>query len=224
MTRYYLTIDLSSDATFGRGEGVAGLVDVEINHDADGLPFIGGRMLKGLLREEWNNLCFALGGRANGWMGDGELLFGRIGATDSGAAELHVGPATLPPSLSDAIRAQLRQQQLTPLEVLESLTIIRRQTAMDATTGAPEPGSLRAMRVLLRDTPLIASLDFAAPPDARTLALLAACVLAVRRGGTLRNRGRGRMALLLHATPPQDYRDATFTQTCFARFAQEIGS
>jgi hypothetical protein len=218
MARYYLTIHLHSDATFGRGEGVAGLVDVEIDQDNQGFPYLGGRALKGLLREEWHNMYFALGNIATRWASEAAQLFGTIGATTSGAAEMRVDSATLPPTLI----ASIRKQALQPAEVLMSLTTIRRQTAVDATTGAPEPFSLRAMRVLLRGTPLIAPLDFPGEADRRTLALLAACVLSVRRGGVLRNRGRGRMSLLLHSTAPRDYCDAAFTQQCFVQFADEV--
>jgi len=116
----------------------------------------------------------------------------------------------------------IAQLDLSRERTLEALTTIRRQTAMDASTDAPEQGSLRAMRVLLRDTPLLATLDFDTPPDAQALALLAACALGVRRGGTLRNRGRGRMSLLLHATMPIDYNQATFTYDQFARFASGV--
>ena len=55
-----LQVELLSAATFGRGDGVAGLVDREVEHDADGLPYLRGRTLKGLLAEECANILFAL--------------------------------------------------------------------------------------------------------------------------------------------------------------------
>src|SRR5712691_6391027 len=48
-----LTIDLLSDTTFGSGEGTAGVVDVEVAHDEFGLPYLGGKALRGLLRDSW---------------------------------------------------------------------------------------------------------------------------------------------------------------------------
>lgn len=60
MTAYKLQFDLRSAATFGRGDGVAGLVDEEVEHDGDGLPFLRGRTLKGLLAEECANILYAL--------------------------------------------------------------------------------------------------------------------------------------------------------------------
>lgn len=219
MKHYYLSVRLRSDATFGRGEGVAGLVDVEIEHDQYGFPAIGGRVLKGLLQEEWQNLRYALGDqKGKQWGAAANRLFGQPGALLEGAADMLVGAATLPPELVAAVR----DQRLDRADVLASLTAIRRQTAIDAKSGAPERGSLRAFRVLLRETPMIAPLDFEDEPSDSTLALLAACALAVRRGGSVRNRGRGRLALLLHDRLPEDYNDALFTKTQFERFAKGV--
>lgn len=227
MPDYYLTMALQSDATFGRGEGVAGLVDVEIKHDQAGLPFVSGRTLKGLLVEEWANLRFALYGRRDAkaeppppFDEPARWLFGVSGATRGDTlSQMHIGPAQLPPDLRAAI---LEEGRLTPQQVLASLTTIRRQTSIDARDGAPEAASLRAMRALIRGTTLIARLDFIEEPDERALALLAACALAVRRGGSGRNRGRGHLSMLLHASIPADYSDATFTRACFQRFAAEV--
>lgn len=233
MSRYFLSIQLRSDATFGRGAGVAGLVDVEIEHDQYGRPFIGGRALKGLLVEEWANLRFVLDG--DHWDAAATWLFGVSGGspapspteaaslTTDSHAHLHIGAATLPPDLHDHIRRDVDGKRLQPQEVLSALTAIRRQTAIDPESGAPERGSLRSMRVLLRETTLIAPLDFDAPfPEQQQeaiLGVLSACVLAVRRGGTGRNRGRGRLALRLHQGLPTSgvaLNATAFTLECLA--------
>jgi hypothetical protein len=136
---------------------------------------------------------------------------------------MHVGAATLPPALLAHLHRDVTENKLRADQVLASLTTIRHQTAVEAETGAPETGSLRAMRVLLRDTPLIAALDFDQPPTDDDLALLAACALGVRRAGTARNRGRGRISLLLHATVPDDFNDNAMTLRHFSRFATALG-
>lgn len=223
MPEYYLSLTLHSDATFGRGEGVAGLVDVEIEHDPEGFPFVSGRTIKGLLVEEWANLRFALYGQskaAEPLDAPATWLFGLSGTTRGDEIGLmRIGAAQLPQDLRAAI---LAERKLTPQRVLAALTTIRRQTSIDAQDGAPEAASLRAMRALIRGTTLVARLDFARDPHTRTLALLAACAVAVRRGGSGRNRGRGRIALLLHDQLPADYADDSFTQTCFRHFAAEV--
>lgn len=202
MQRMQLHLRLESDATFGRGEGVAGLVDEEIEYDAaTGLPFVRGRSLKGLLVEECANLLFALqqakSPELDRLKAAAERLFGRPGGTLEGIAQMHIGPALLPQQLREAVGVAIEEKQLEPSDVLESLTSIRRQTAVDEQHGSPEEGSLRSMRVVLRQTSFWAGLDFAVPPEKDDLALLAACVLSSRRAGVGRNRGRGRVRLRL---------------------------
>lgn len=197
-------LKLKSDATFGRGDGVAGLVDEEVEHDATiGLPFLRGRTLKGLLAEECANILFALSKQnpsiCTKFEQAAKFLFGRSGSTPDDDAHMHVGAAMLPKELRDAVEADVKANppRLTPPQVLESLTAIRRQTAVNEETGAPEEGGLRSMRVVLRDTPFIAQLEFDQNPMPEALALLAACVLSLHRAGVGRNRGRGRLVARL---------------------------
>lgn len=196
--RYDLSVRLVSDATFGRGDGVAGLVDTEVVYDIDtGLPEIPGRTINGLLAEEAAVLVDLLHGHrigaecraAAGW------LFGRPGSTLDCQGHLHVGSALLPP----ALRAAVRSSPLEPVEVLESLTTIRRRTAIDEARGAPARGALRAVRVVVRDVTFVAPLSFErAPPTDRELTYLVAFALGVKRGGMNRNRGCGGLRLRLH--------------------------
>lgn len=213
MRRLQISLRLESDTTFGRGEGLAGLVDEEVEYDAaTGLPFVRGRTLKGLLVEECANLLFALQTAGSPALPTlkvaAERLFGRPGSGLQSAALLHFGPALLPEQLRNAVRDEIDRGQLKPAVVLESLTAIRRQTAIDEASAAPEKGSLRSMRVVLHQTSFRAWLDFAVEPEADDLALLAACALSVRRGGIGRNRGRGRLSLQL-----LDEQDADITIT-----------
>jgi len=202
MRRLQLRLHLESDATFGRGEGLAGLVDEEIEYDvATGLPFVRGRTLKGLLVEECANLMFALQTANSPALPTLEAaakrLFGSPGGDLEGGALLHFGSALLPPQLREAVHSGIVRDELKPAVVLEALTTIRRQTAVNEVSAAPETGSLRSMRVVLRQTCFWAWLDFANDPGEDDLALLAACALSVRRGGIGRNRGRGRLSLQL---------------------------
>lgn len=218
MPAYKLQFSLRSAATFGRGDGVAGLVDEEAEHDADGLPFLRGRTLKGLLAEECANILYALEvqRQSNEWRQIAYRMFGRPGSTIEDTGTLRVGDARLPDSLRAAIKMAVRNGELSADEVLESLTAIRRQTSMNE-YGAPEKGSLRSLRVVLPGTVFEATLDFAEEPDERTLALLAACILAWRRAGSGRNRGRGRLQAWL-----LDSNDVDITERYFCVFAGKV--
>lgn len=200
MTTYWLKFTTESDTTFGRGDGLASLIDAEVQHDRYGLPFLGGRSLKGLLEEECASILFALKQQNK----DQQLydaarhLFGNPGSTDSDNAILHISDAKLPEDLRNAIAiaSEVENDKLEREQVLNSLTAIRRQTAISE-SGAPKKGSLRAMRVILRGTPFEAELSFNQDPSDMDLPLLAACVKAFRRAGTGRNRGRGELTAKL---------------------------
>lgn len=198
-----LDLILQSDASFGRGDGVAGLIDQEVEHDgATGLPFLRGRTLKGLLVEECANILYAVEQQNNQtalatFNEAAGALFGQAGSGIENGAVMHVGPGLLPEDLRKAVGGDVGAGKLTPAVVLESLTTIRRQTAVADETGAPAETSLRSLRVLLRDTRFVSELSFSREPNANELALLTACALSLRRGGTGRNRGRGRLKVEL---------------------------
>lgn len=185
MTLTKIVITLKSAATFGRGDGVAGLVDREIEHDAKGFPFLRGKTLKGLLAESAENVVFALG-NAEKWRKAKNDLFGTSGRGLKERGSLHIGDAQLPASLRAAVSAE----GLSKEDVLYSLTGIRRQTSINE-YGAPEDASLRSMRVLLPGVVLEAQISFDPSPTDEQQQLLAATVLDLRRAGTGRNRGRG---------------------------------
>lgn len=201
MKTYILRFVLESDATFGRGDGVAGMVDIEVQHDEWGCPYLGGRTLKGLLVSECAEIWAALPEHIRPhWEMAAQRLFGNPGSGTEDSALLAIGDAQLPADLRRAIAGDIRRGRIKQDAVLASLTALRRQTAMDE-TGVPREHALRTMRVILRQTPFEAELSFAGEPEKDDLALLAACVKAFRRAGTGRNRGRGRLkAELLDAS------------------------
>ena len=222
-----LRLKLLSDATFSRGDGVAGLIDAEIEYETGtGLPFVRGRTLKGLLVEECANIMYALQGmRESELQIAAHFLFGEPGSTLGTAAQMRVGRAQMPSELRDAIIYSLedRKNPLTTAQVLESLTTIRRQTAVDTATGAPEQTSLRSLRAVVRETQFVARLSFPNVTDESGLdsaakGLLAACVLGLRRGGLGRNRGSGRLQATLHQPNGDD-----ITTSYVAHFEQLIG-
>jgi CRISPR/Cas system CSM-associated protein Csm3 (group 7 of RAMP superfamily) len=216
-----LVIKLLSDTTFGRGDGVAGLVDEEIEYDSmTGLPIIRGRTLKGLLVEECANILYALQYQSNNAnfqkiRDAAKWLFGEGGSTLNEGAHMRIGRGELPTDLrqyvlsllenasekkSSAEPSQESSGEYTVTQILDSLTTIRRQTAVNEVTGTPEDGSLRASRVALRDLTFRAVLDFDQKPNQIHLALLAACASCIRRVGSGRNRGRGRVETRIEGT------------------------
>ncbi|HKJ38878.1 MAG TPA: RAMP superfamily CRISPR-associated protein [Anaerolineales bacterium] len=208
-----IRITIQSAATFGRGDGVAGLVDREIEHDENGLPYLRGKTLKGLLAESAENIVFALGDDTN-WRTAKDTLFGKPGQGNGTRGTLHLGDATLTEGLRSALQAEIEAKALTAEDILHGLTGIRRQTAMNE-YGAPEHASLRSMRVLLPGVVLEADIHIDDPTDEQLSLLTAAC-LDLRRAGTGRNRGRGHVLVELD--------DASTTKSLFDTFAKEVNA
>ena len=235
MTTYWLKLHLESDTTFGRGDGVAGVVDDEVQHDECGLPYLGGKTLKGLLGAECAEIIFALEQMAHAdlaaWEDAAQFLFGAPGSGMSEAAHLRVGDAQLPADLRIRLHREWQrlpesQRGLRRVANLEALTALRRQTSMDAATGAPKKNTLRSMRVILRETPFETALTLDGEPPDRARWLLAACVKAFRRAGTGRNRGRGRLRADLYDRYPTDTHsgapEQSVTEAWFGEFKEAV--
>jgi len=220
--RLQLRFKLLSDATFGRGEGVPGEVDAEVQHDDLGMPYFGARALKGVLAQECADLLYALGQKSekDRWWQAAAMLFGRPGSSNDDAGALIVGDAQLPPKLRQAIAyAVIKTRGISRSQVLASLTTVRKQTANSVETGAPMDQTLRAMRVVLRGTEFIAPLCFRTAVSEDALALLAACVASLRRLGMGRNRGRGEVEAWLtddQGNPAAKYLERFMTEVAQA--------
>jgi hypothetical protein len=201
MKEAVLQLELRSTATFGRGDGVAGLVDSEIEHDQNGFPFLRGRTLKGLLFEAAEDLVFAFKEQGEEkWKDVRDELFGRSGSNTGTQGILHVGDAQIAAALRTLMLAERNasgDEHYHKDEILAAFTGIRRQTAMNP-YGGPEHGSLRSLRVVLRNTVLTAALSFARAPEPDEWALLTGATLGLKAAGTGRNRGRGRLRATLN--------------------------
>lgn len=201
-----LRLTLHSAATFGRGDGVAGLVDREVEHDDSGFPFLRGRTLKGLLAEAAEDFVFAMRSQpdASKWFNTNKHLFGQPGSGLRGHGALKVGDAQLPENLRRLLRKEIRSEKLKPEEIFASLTGIRRQTAMNE-YGAPDHSTLRSMRVVLRGAifesrlEIVPQLGDAVPSVEDQWTLLTCAALGLRAAGTGRNRGRGRVSAILNS-------------------------
>lgn len=192
----FLQIELLSDATFSRGEGTAGVVDTDVERDELGMPFIGGKTVRGLLRDSWLSMSQHFPDLVDA----AERLLGRSKAVDE-SCRLRIGDAVPPAAIVAAVRgaAERDEHPLPPGPILDGFTSIRYQTAENRETGAPDVATLRSSRVVLRGFVFEASLSWlnGYQPEPVDVRLLALCALATRHGGLLRNRGRGHIRMTL---------------------------
>jgi hypothetical protein len=172
------------------------MVDIEVERDKWGMPFIGGKTIRGLLRDSW----LSMSPHFPNLQTAAERVLGRSRAVDE-SCRLRIADAIPPEPIRAAVReaAMRSPYPLLPNAILDAFTTIRYQTAEDRETGAPDATTLRASRVVLRGFVFEAGLVWLdgyepAPDDLRLLAL---CALATRHGGLLRNRGRGHIRITL---------------------------
>jgi CRISPR/Cas system CSM-associated protein Csm3 (group 7 of RAMP superfamily) len=206
-----LHVALLSDAAPGSGAG-GPLVDRDVVVDESGLPVLPGRRLKGLLRETCQEVQEAFQVAGRGQWAAAELcstdeLFGTaqkaglVGVADARlAGSAHADGATGVAASVELAEwfgwAAGQGGYFASAPVLDQMTVVRSQTAINAETGAAQRGALRSMRMLRRGLRFAGAMRLEAADPAlelrarRTLALAAA---ALRRLGTARQRGAGRV-------------------------------
>jgi hypothetical protein len=200
-----LKIEITSPACPGSGNGVAGLVDTEIEYEVEtGLPIIKARTIKGLLAEECANILYCLTRSNNTSLQRLEpaanFIFGSTGSFVENESRVLIGTARLHEDMRTAVKKAIRDDaesnnqnefKITPTSILDSLTTIRRQTSIDYETGVAETGSLRSIRTLLPGLTFYTQIQFLKPPVEEVYALLAASALGLKNLGLSRNRGVG---------------------------------
>jgi hypothetical protein len=219
-TVVWLKLTLESDAAFGRGDGLAGIVNAEVQHDRYGMPFLAGKTLKGLLTAQCAEIMFALKNIPDldlkPWKEGASFLFGSPGSRDEGA-RMTVDDARLPEDFRSRVMEEFRLIEHQPeeqrslkrmarrMDYLQAFTAIRNQTAMSSKIGAPLRNSLRSTRVIVRSTPFIARLEISGNKVSDPVkSLLAACTQILRRLGSQRNRGLGKVKAELFTDPACD--------------------
>lgn len=203
MPAYVLTIELLNATLPGRGDGVAGYLDVEVQHEDSGLPYLGARSIKGLLVAQCAEILGAPALRDHPSHARLEMaaarLFGRPGSRHEDSGALRISHARLPDDLREALGiAQQADGSAFPREdVIEAFTTIRRQTSVDEETGVAADKTLRAMRVLTAGLKFWSAVVLDVEPDSSMRGLLGACVMGLRAIGRDRARGLGRCEVRL---------------------------
>lgn len=193
-----ISIDIRGYWHPGSGRGSGSHLDALVETGGDGLPFISGRMLKGLLRDAVNRLEHW--GRLDEFKtGDAtvvENLFGSRGFGKDNVprnrthpGKIKVGDARLPQDLRQwlAYSDHGAQRQQLFREVFS--------TAIDAATGVAKHHSLRGMQVVV-PLPLQARLEWIGAGDAGNWRQIVEEALPlIRAVGAQRSRGYGRALL-----------------------------
>ena len=197
-----LTIELLSWWHAGSGLGRGGDVDALVIRDADGLPYLPGRTIKGLLRdavrlaEDFSAVP----------IGSTDTLFGKADQTtpnDEGT-QLDYDPEPRPPGqIKRVSNATLPMDLATWIRNGGSARKAAVYSAFSSTRispdGVAEQGTLRTIEVC---PPLTLSATVAGPDDGTWLVTLEKCVPLVRALGSHRHRGLGRCQMRLTSAAP----------------------
>jgi len=187
-----LRVELLDTWQVGSGRAQGRHLDAVADRDAHGLPFVPGRMLKGLLRDA----AAALEAWQHWPGGTTERLFGDHSQRDDGLAApglLGIGNAELPL----AERAWLASEDEDARRQRAALFVAQFQTAIDRDSGIAASGSLRGIELVL-PLALQAEVTLGRPgvpageDDWRRLTQLLPLVRAV---GAHKTRGHGRARL-----------------------------
>ncbi|MBK7675739.1 MAG: hypothetical protein IPJ27_13815 [Candidatus Accumulibacter sp.] len=204
MSAIQINIVFHSDWHVGEGAGGAGYIDRLVRrHPEDGLPFVPGKTLTGILRDGCEKVACGLDdGQPGAWQSFVATLFGEQSkGTENPAtttpARLHIGPGRFAPEL----RAALAQDS----ELAAALVFIKPGIAIDPDTGVARSDMLRFEEVVLAGSELTAEAEIVldhGPIRLAALALLAAGARAAERLGGKRRRGNGRCQIEIVGAPP----------------------
>jgi len=199
MTRCLLTVEFRDYWHIGSGRGQGKHLDAVVDKDTEGLPFVPGRMLKGLLRdalrrlEAWGNTGVASDQAAVSV----QELFGGPGGDISTATRHDTSPGLL--FVGDArLPEELRRWLSHSDQAAQRQTLYRQifSTAIDETTGGARENSLRGVEVVIPLT-LSACLEVQGKAPEIAIRQIKRALPLIQAVGAHRSRGLGRARLSL---------------------------
>jgi CRISPR-associated protein Csx10 len=209
---FSVRLTMGSDWHVGSGMGRPGNIDRLIVRDADGLPFVPAKTVRGIWRDSCERLCRGLDG---GQLGDWSRLVDRLFGSQPGLAKrrdneesrdptkYHDDPRKAP--LESAV--QIRSARIPgPLRKLlirddrrlrEAMTFVKPGVKIDRRSGSAQTDFLRFEELARKGTIVEAECRLAISSEFREVAsaLLIASTKLVERLGGKRRRGAGRCRL-----------------------------
>ena len=194
------TITFISDWHMGSGLGDGYTADAVLARDANGLPVLGGRAVKGALREGARRLGLCRDDLCN----CESLFFGTDSAerTSNTPGRIRVSTACLGDPVRRIVLDSKGQERL---DLLRYMTIHRSQTALES--GMAKDGTLRTLECGIPHMIFHGQLDLDLSgldiPEAWAFSYLHAVCAAVKSMGGHRSSGFGRCCVRLEDQPGQ---------------------
>jgi CRISPR-associated protein Csx10 len=202
---FRVRLTMQSDWHVGSGMGRPGNVDRLIARDADNLPFVPAKTLRGIWRDACERLCRGLDdGQLGEWSKLVDRLFGSqpaLGQNDPTGRHGDPGTAPLESAVqirSAVIPAVLREKLArADLRFRQALTFVKPGVKIDRRSGSAETDCLRFEEMGRKGTILEVECRLMVDDSVREVAsaLLIASAKLVERLGGKRRRGPGRCCL-----------------------------
>lgn len=201
MEEYTLKIELLTDAIFGSGSSVPGFVDADVLHDKYGFIYINGKTLKGKLGEMatvFVNMIKDMDGYeeiAVKFQKKKNELFGM--SEEYNHNKLKFSDCEFSKSIKEYCKYHMKDSDIKPEEILESLTHVETQTAIDYNSGIAKKNSLRNYRVINRGIVLYSYIYSPKELDDEDKILLASACSLLRHLGSNETKGKGEIKVSL---------------------------
>jgi len=197
MNNYIIEIELLSEAIFGSGQSVPGLVDTDIVHDEYGFPYMKAKTFKGNLRKSAEEIVELLKYKyKKDYSVYLEELFGKSNNWLDNQNSLKFSDCCLDENVRKILINAVLEKKIRNDEILDSLTEIRSFTSIDA-DGSAKKGSLRQARVIKRGLKFYTTLESSLELTDIKLSIIAAAVCSLRHIGSMRTRGKGEVSCRL---------------------------
>jgi CRISPR-associated protein Csx10 len=192
-----LDIRLESDWHIGSGEGIPGSTDRTVLRDENGLPYIPGKTLTGILRKSAKLAASVYGNKGNGSKGsknkddaDWDDVFLSLFGDQSRRARIGIGDAVF----SDSLKNNILQHE----ELASALFIVQPGVKVDAKTGTSMPDFLFTREEVRGGVTLHAEIiEIDGPLSKQENKLLLMATQAARGLGGNCNRGGGKCKMTL---------------------------
>lgn len=197
----YIRVELLSDTCFSSGEVYNSAVDTDVFCDANGIPVIGGKRLKGCIREAAEEL------RDWGYMIDVEGIFGARYDRNSAINISDAKPEQYDQYISE-LSVRNDPMLVHPSRVLDAFTYIRAQTALDQ-EGIADRNTLRSIRVIKKGLVFFAPVEFRCDEEKKReyAGQMVKICKAVRHMGLNRTRGMGSVKVSFEMDMPELFKD-----------------
>ena len=176
-----LRIEFQSDWHIGTGAGIPGSVDRQVLRDPQGLPYVPGKTLTGILRDAAEFVADIRGGSVKDLP---SKIFGSQPESESRAvsAKIGISSAEFPKEIRDYILSN---------DLTSSLFYVQPGIKINIETGCTEKDNLFSLEKVRRGCVLYAEVVFMEELSGDEMNLLNDAVKAVRRIGGKRRRGAG---------------------------------